>query len=82
LSLALLLSQEWDFLPLEELLQQADAALYAAKVAGRNCMKVAIPKISPVDPDSRAPGLPGSGADRHARLVSRKLSRFTNPKCP
>jgi diguanylate cyclase (GGDEF)-like protein len=54
MSLGLLLSQEWGFLPLEELLQQADAALYAAKAAGRNCVKVAIPKIAPVDPDSRA----------------------------
>ena len=54
MSLGLLLSQEWGFLPLEELLQQADAALYAAKAAGRNCVKVAIPKIAPVDPDSQA----------------------------
>jgi PleD family two-component response regulator len=53
-SLGLLLSQEWGFLPLKELLQQADAALYAAKAAGRDCVKVAIPKIAPVDPDSQA----------------------------
>ena len=54
MSLGLLLSQEWGFLPLEELLQQADAALYAAKAAGRNCVRVATPKIAPVDPDSQA----------------------------
>ena len=53
MSLGLLLSQEWGFLPLEELLHKVDAALYAAKAAGR--VKVAIPKIAPVDPDSRAP---------------------------
>jgi two-component system cell cycle response regulator len=54
MSLGLLLSQEWGFLPLEKLLQQADAALYAAKAAGRNCVRVATPKIAPVDPDSQA----------------------------
>ena len=49
--------------------------------SGTQLQEVAIPKITPVDPDSRAPE-PACGADRHARLASRKLSRFTNPKCP
>ena len=51
MSLGLLLSHQWGSLPLEELLQQADAALYAAKAAGRNCVKVASPKIGPGDPE-------------------------------
>jgi two-component system cell cycle response regulator len=44
LSLGLLLSNEWGKLPAEELLREADAALYAAKAAGRNCVKIAHPK--------------------------------------
>src|SRR5260370_14035796 len=51
MTLGLLLSHEWGSLPLEDLLKQADAALYAAKAAGRNCAKVAIPKIVPGGPD-------------------------------
>jgi two-component system, cell cycle response regulator len=53
MSVGLLLSQGWGHLPLEELLQEADAALYAAKAAGRNCVKVASPKTS--SPDSGSP---------------------------
>lgn len=41
MSLGLLLSHEWGKLSVEELLREADSALYAAKRAGRNCVKVA-----------------------------------------
>jgi diguanylate cyclase (GGDEF)-like protein len=51
MSLGLLMSQEWGCLPVEELLHEADAALYAAKAAGRNCVKVASPKLSSADAD-------------------------------
>ena len=51
MSLGLLLSQEWSFRPVEELLHEADVALYAAKAAGRNCVKLASPDISSFDPE-------------------------------
>jgi len=57
MSLGLLLSQEWGYRPVEELLQEADAALYAAKAAGRNCVKVATPKIQPDAGDIPVPEL-------------------------
>ncbi len=44
MSLGLLLSQEWGYRPAEELLHEVDGALYAAKGAGRNCVRVATPK--------------------------------------
>jgi two-component system, cell cycle response regulator len=53
MSLGLLLSQEWGRRPVEELLHEADAALYAAKAAGRNSVKIAHPKISAADSDSQ-----------------------------
>jgi len=53
MSVGLLLSQDWGRLPVKELLAEADAALYAAKAAGRNCVKVASPRISSPDSDSQ-----------------------------
>jgi len=55
MSFGLLLSHEWGDRPLEVLLQEADAALYAAKMAGRNCVRIATPAINPVDQDFPAP---------------------------
>lgn len=46
MSLGLLLSQEWGSHPVEQLVHEADEALYAAKAAGRNCVKVAVPKTT------------------------------------
>ena len=44
MSFGLLLSQEWGYLSVKELLREVDSALYAAKAGGRNCVKVAAPK--------------------------------------
>jgi len=52
MSLGLLLNQEWGRRSVEDLLQEADVALYEAKAAGRNCVKLASPKISSPDRDS------------------------------
>lgn len=46
MSLGLLLSTAWGPRPVAELLQEVDAALYAAKAAGRNCVRIAKPEGS------------------------------------
>jgi two-component system cell cycle response regulator len=53
MSLGLLVSQEWGCQPVEELLREADGALYAAKAAGRNCVKIASPNPSDAEADSQ-----------------------------
>jgi diguanylate cyclase (GGDEF)-like protein len=53
MSLGLLISQEWGCQPVEELLREADGALYAAKAAGRNCVKIASPNPSDAEADSQ-----------------------------
>ena len=47
MSLGILASTEWGVLPAEELLREADVALYKAKAAGRNCVKLASPHVPP-----------------------------------
>jgi two-component system cell cycle response regulator len=48
MSLGLLLSSEWGKKPIEEVLHEADIALYEAKAAGRNCLRIAKPS-TPVE---------------------------------
>ncbi len=57
MSLGVLLSQQWSHRTAEELVQEADAALYSAKGAGRNCAKVAVPKTQLNTEDISAPEL-------------------------
>jgi len=54
MSFGLLLSQEWGYLSVGDLLHEVDTALYAAKAAGRNCIKVAVPKAQQDAPFDRS----------------------------
>ena len=47
MSFGLLLSNAWGVRPVEELLHEVDAALYAAKAGGRNCIRLAKPPVEP-----------------------------------
>jgi hypothetical protein len=47
MSFGLLLSDMWGVRPVEELMHEVDAALYAAKAAGRNCVRTAKPSVEP-----------------------------------
>jgi len=44
MSLGVLLSRDWGQRPADELMREVDAALYAAKTAGRNCIRQAKPE--------------------------------------
>src|ERR1700685_341982 len=46
MSFGLLLSDDWGVRPVQELLNEVDAALYSAKAAGRNCVRLAKPGLS------------------------------------
>jgi two-component system cell cycle response regulator len=43
MSLGVLASKDWDFCPAEQVLGEADVALYQAKADGRNCVRLAQP---------------------------------------
>lgn len=47
MSFGVLLSADWGPRPIEELLHEADLALYEAKAAGRDCSRVARPEARP-----------------------------------
>jgi hypothetical protein len=55
MSFGVLLSGEWGLKPIEELLHEVDTALYAAKSAGRNCLKIAHPAKFEELPSSAVP---------------------------
>jgi two-component system, cell cycle response regulator len=46
MSLGVLLSRDWGQRPADELMREVDAALYAAKASGRNCIRQAKPEES------------------------------------
>jgi two-component system, cell cycle response regulator len=46
MSLGVLLSRDWGQRPADELMREVDAALYAAKAGGRNCIRQAKPEES------------------------------------
>jgi two-component system, cell cycle response regulator len=50
LSLGVLSSTDWGVQPVEQILSEVDAALYAAKAAGRNCIRIARPKVLADEP--------------------------------
>jgi diguanylate cyclase (GGDEF)-like protein len=54
MSLGLVLSHEWGSSSVVQLVHEADEALYAAKAAGRNCVRVAVPKTGLKNSDFEA----------------------------
>jgi diguanylate cyclase (GGDEF)-like protein len=70
-SLGLLLSHEWGVRSVAQLLHETDTALYAAKAAGRNCVRLASPTtvLGASRSTVKEPALKG---DRFARNIGRE----------
>lgn len=55
MSFGVLLSADWGPRPMEELLHAVDVALYSAKTAGRDCLKIARPEANADTPHVESP---------------------------
>ena len=64
MSMGMMVTKKWGALPVAEVLSEADLALYSAKAAGRNCMKVAVPQSEPSELEIEVHSLVGQGV-RH-----------------
>ncbi|PYT95990.1 MAG: hypothetical protein DMG38_25295 [Acidobacteria bacterium] len=73
MSFGLLLSQEWGYLSVAELLHEADIALHSAKAGGRNCVKPAIPKTQAKCCAQDTPGTHAAGAMTCLRIIEPRL---------
>jgi len=68
MSIGIALSSEFEGSDVDEIIHQADIALYAAKAAGRNCVRVARPNLPAAGPEADTTGKPHP---RETTLLSR-----------
>ena len=73
MSFGLLLSQEWGYLSVAELLHEVDIALHSAKAGGRNCVKPAIPKTQAKRCAQDTPGTHAAGGMTCLRIIEPRL---------
>ena len=78
MSFGLLLSDGWGVRPVEELMHEVDAALYAAKAGGRNCVRVAKPRSNLNFLFCPCASRSSDRVDRRARRARAKRSKLTS----